>query len=97
MEVSTSKKLPTEQLQRYWNIQSHSLINYIKEVLNAPADQPEGIAPHVEADCRVYPNPTRGWVTVETPQGSRNINLSNRPAGVYIIPVEGHPVKITKL
>jgi hypothetical protein len=97
MEVSTSKKLPTEQLQRYWNIQSHSLINYIKEVFNAPADQPEGIAPHVEADSRVYPNPTRGWVTVETPQGFRNISLSNRPAGVYIIPVEGHPVKITKL
>ena len=97
MEVSNTKKLPTEQLTRYWNIQSHSLINYIKEVLNAPQSQPQGVHPIQTEYCRVYPNPTLGPVHVDTPAGTRSFDLSDRPAGLHIINVDGRPVKIIKL
>jgi len=97
MEVSNTKKLSTEQLTRYWYIQSHSLINYIKEVLNAPQSQPQGVHPVQAEYLRVYPNPTLGPVHIDTPAGTRSLDLSDRPAGLHIINVDGHPVKIIKL
>ena len=56
-----------------------------------------GIHPHPSAAVlRVYPNPTSGSVTVEGSYGSYRYDLSDRPAGVYILNVEGHPVKVVK-
>lgn len=97
MEVSNTKKLPTEQLSRYWNFQSHSLINYIKEVLNAPQPSHVEVAPCLPANFRVYPNPTRGKVTIETPEDIRTLDLTNQPSGLYFFRIEGQPVKILKL
>ena len=42
---------------------------------------------------KVYPNPTRGRVTV----GDSEYDLSTRPAGVYVLPYEGSAVRVIKL
>lgn len=96
MEVSSTKKLPSEQLIRYWNIQSRSLINYIKEVLSLPTD-PINIPATPSAQIHVYPNPTRGPLYIDTPEGTRYLDLSNKPAGIHILQIQGKPVKIIKL
>ena len=109
MEVSSTKQLGTENLQRYWRMQSHSLINYIKEIHALPNDTPDTIPPDTSLvgihsmdastpAITVYPNPTRGAVFIATPYGARRIiDLSDRPAGVYMLRVEGRIVKVVKL
>ena len=97
MEISSSKTLSSDKLNSYWNCQSHALINYIKEIHNIEDTGTVGIHPHPSAAVlRVYPNPTSGSVTVEGSYGSYRYDLSDRPAGVYILNVEGHPVKVVK-
>ena len=96
MEVSSTKKLPSEQLIRYWNIQSRSLINYIKEVLSLPTD-PINIPAVPSAQIHVYPNPTRGPLYIDTPEGTRYLDLSKKPTGIHILQIQGKPVKIIKL
>jgi len=95
MELSTSKTLSSNYLPHYWKCQSHALINYIKEIFTID-DTPVDIAPTPEASFRVYPNPTRGPVTVATPAHVYHYDLSNQPAGLYILQVEGRPVKVVK-
>ena len=111
MEVSSEKKLPSENLQRYWNIQGDALINYIKEVLPAgdtiPPDTTSGDTTHVgiensqlstlNSQLSIFPNPTRGEVFISTGDGIRRIDLSDRPAGIYILNVKGRPYKVIKL
>lgn len=106
MEVSSDKKLASESLQRYWNIQGDALINYIKEIhslRDTAADDTShvGIDPFRlssrDSQPLVYPNPTRGEVFISTPYGVRRFDLSDRPAGVYIINAKGRPVKVIKL
>ena len=95
MELSTSKTLSTDYLRHYWDCQSHALINYIKEIftINTTTD---GIQATTAAQYRAYPNPTRGPFKVTTPTQVYHYNLSDRPSGVYVISVEGHPVKVVK-
>lgn len=95
MELSTSKTLSTDYLRHYWDCQSHALINYIKEIftINTTTD---GIQATTAAQYRAYPNPTRGPFKVATPTQVYHYNLSDRPSGVYVISVEGHPVKVVK-
>ena len=95
MELSTSKTLSTDRLQHYWNCQSHALINFIKEIFTIP-NSTENITPTIATHYNVYPNPTRGPITVTTPTHAYHYNLSDRPAGVYVIPVEGRVVKVVK-
>lgn len=94
MELSHIKILPTTLLSHYWNCLSPSLINYIKEIhhLENPAAIPSPIVPHYNA----YPNPTHGPVILEGPQGSTCIDLSGRPAGIYLLEIDGHHMKIIK-
>ena len=96
MELSTSKKLSTHLLDHYWQCLSQSLINYIKEIHHLDDTTTEGIQLVDDRYC-VYPNPTRGKVCIDTPQGCRSIDLSGRPSGVYIVNIDGHAVKIVKL
>jgi hypothetical protein len=95
MELSTSKTLSTTRLDHYWQCQSHALINYIKEIHNLDDSSSVGIVAPV-VNMRVYPNPTTGAVTVEGTRGTYHYDLSDRPAGVYIVNVEGRPVKVVK-
>ena len=95
MELSTSKTLSTTRLNHYWQCQSHSLINYIKEIHNLDDTSTVGIVAPV-VNMRVYPNPTTGGVTIEGAKRVYHYDLSDRPAGVYIVNVEGRPVKVVK-
>ena len=99
MELSSTKSLSVDSLNHYWRCQSQALINYIDEVHGIDTATPPVAAPASAAAPRprVYPNPTRGMVTVETAHGRYTVDLSHRPAGVYIVPVEGVRVKIVKL
>ena len=95
MELSTSKTLSTTRLDHYWQCQSHALINYIKEIHNLDDSSSVGIVAPV-VNMRAYPNPTTGAVTVEGTRGTYHYDLSDRPTGVYIVNVEGRPVKVVK-
>ena len=95
MEISSSKTLSTTRLNHYWQCQSHALINYIKEIHNLDDTPSVGIVTPV-VNMRVYPNPTIGAVTAEGAKGTYHYDLSGRPAGVYIVNVEGRPVKVVK-
>ena len=102
MEVSSEKKLPSENLQRYWNIQGDALINYIKEVFPTSDTIPDdtthiGIDNSLNSQFLVYPNPTRGEVFISTWEGVHRIDLSDRPAGIYILNIKGRPYKVIKL
>ena len=98
MELSSSKTLSSDRLDSYWKCQSHALINYIKEIHNIDDSSSVGIAPQPAMNpMLVYPNPTTGNVTVEGSYGSYRYDLSDRPSGVYILNVEGRPVKVVKL
>ena len=99
MELSTSKTLSTTRLNHYWQCQSHALINYIKEIHNLDDTSAVGICPQPQPQAEnicVYPNPTTGSITVQGAYGSYHYDLSDRPSGVYILNVEGRPVKVVK-
>jgi len=96
MELSVTKKLPSELLATYWNFQSHALINYIGEILSLPDTSTQAAHTPQPDTYQAYPNPTRGTVNIVTPTGTHTIDLTGRPAGLHIIPIEGHPVKIVK-
>ena len=96
MELSTVKKLATNLLDHYWRVESQSLINYIEEIHHLD-DTVVGISHHQEAAYKAFPNPTRGKVTVVTPQGARCYDFSDRPAGDHIDRTGDMPVKSIKL
>lgn len=97
MELSTQKKLSSAQLPRYWQCQGTSLVRFIGEVLNLADTASVGIDAPAASSFVAYPNPTRGPVTIETPAGTLHYDLSDRPAGLHILPVDGRPVKVIKL
>lgn len=95
MEVSSSKTLSTDKLDKYWRVQRQSLINYIKEIYELTGtnaiSKPESTA------WRVYPNPTRRWVNIATESGVKTIDLGAYPTGLHILNIDNHPVKVIKL
>lgn len=111
MELSTTKKLSSDQLCHYWDCQSHALINYIHEIHSfatisdttivdtIPNDttQTESIFSSKTDSYKVYPNPTQGPITVVTPTKAYRYDLSDRRAGIHVIFVDNHPVKVIKL
>ncbi|MBR4505833.1 MAG: hypothetical protein IKP21_03575 [Bacteroidales bacterium] len=60
--------------------------------VNITANSGINSADNAEA-VKVYPNPTRGKVTV----GDKEYDLSGRSAGVYYLPVEGGSARVIKL
>lgn len=60
--------------------------------VNIAANSGINSADNAEA-VKVYPNPTRGKVTV----GNKEYDLSGRSAGVYYLPVEGGSARVIKL
>ena len=97
MELSTAKKLSSDQLPRYWQCQSSALIRFIDEVRTIPETPIVGIRQIDQQPFVAYPNPTRGPLNVVTPQGTLRYDLSNLSAGLHILSVEGRPVKVIKL
>lgn len=108
MELSSTKTVSTDRLNGYWHCESHALINYIKEIYSFTSFDtivndtttvdtvPVGISSPNKGNYTVYPNPTTGPVTVITPTQTLHFNLSDRPSGVYFIPVEDRYVKVVK-
>ena len=97
LEVSGTKMLPNSQLNHYWQANAQALINYIAEVEALDTTHTGIVIPQPAPTLTAYPNPTRGPVTVDGPTGSYHFDLSGRPAGVYLLPVEGGAVKVVKL
>ncbi len=97
LEVSSVKKLPNSQLAHYWDCNAQALINYIGEIhsIDGPLTAPQARGPLHGA--KVYPNPTRGPVTIETPAGRYHFDLSRHAAGISVITAEGVSFKIVKL
>ena len=74
--------------------EGRNLENSITVFLRVNVTGTNGIDHAVSAETvKVYPNPTRGIVTV----GDREYNLSDRPAGVYYLPVKGGAARVIKL
>lgn len=95
IEISINKILPTNRLNSYWASTSHSLINFINEIHDlddTTAAIPAAVVPQLIA----YPNPTHGPVTIRGLHDTYHFNLSDRPAGLYILRVEDHSVKVMK-
>lgn len=97
MELSSQKRLSSDRLPHYWHAQSPALINYIKEIHTLEPPIAIDNSPSTANNFWVYPNPTHGKVTVETPTGSLTFDLSNHPAGCHILNINGINVKIIKL
>lgn len=97
LEVSTTKKLSSDNLPHYWAAQSQALINYIGEIHSMPQHVSIAEPPSVSDKVMAYPNPTRGNVTVQTPHGISTFDLSNAPAGVHLLQVNGYWVRVVKL
>ena len=95
MELSISKRLSSHLLNHYWQSQAQALINYIDEIHHLD-DTLVSIPTRQATPFKVYPNPTRGKITVTTPHTQRHYDLGDRPAGVYFIPVDGQAVKVVK-
>ena len=73
--------------------------NYIKEIHNLDDTSAVGICPQPQPQAEnicAYPNPTTGSITFQGAYGSYHYDLSDRPSGVYILNVEGRPVKVVK-
>lgn len=97
MELSSVKKVASGDLPRYWRSQCQALINYIAEVHALPGGESE-VNPTARVDTwKVYPNPTRGKVTVKTDNRTVTLDLGNRSAGVHFFCVDGRWVRVVKL
>ena len=74
--------------------EGRNLENGITVYLRVNIAANSGINRAENADAvKVYPNPTRGKVTV----GNKEYDLSGRSAGVYYLPVEGGSARVIKL
>ena len=99
MELSSTKTISGNNLPRYWHCMAHSLINYIKEVHNLDEDDTVVVSIPEVAGRQLFlavPNPTHGPFKVEGERQCYQFDFSDRPAGVYVVRVEGRPVKIIK-
>ena len=63
MEISSTKKLSTNQLPTYWNFLQHSLVNYIEEIHTLPNNNS---VPHVAGiqSLSVFPNPASDHIVI---------------------------------
>lgn len=96
IEISNNKKLPSNKLESYWRASAHAWINLIKEVYQVPTSR-VSIVECNNPQVSVYPNPTLGKVKIMTQDSIQELDFSDKPSGVYIISIDGEPVKIIKL
>ena len=96
MELSSTKKVASGDLPRYWRSQCQALINYIDEVHSLPGESGVDMPDAAPLTWKVYPNPTRGAVTVETDSRTVSLDVSGRAAGVYFFYVDGRWVRVVK-
>ena len=74
--------------------EAHGLANGVTVFLRVNVSGSDGIEQAVNAEgVKVYPNPTRGKVTV----GDKEYDLGGRAAGVYYLPVKGGAARVIKL
>ena len=78
MEVSSDKKLSTNQLDAYWGYQHRSLINYIKELLLLYPPVESVAEADGEPMLKAYPSPTSGL-----------LHIDGSDSGVEIIDMQG--------
>lgn len=67
MEISTTKKLSTNQLPSYWGFLQHSLVNYIEEIHTLPGNPPEppvAIEQAATPSLTVFPNPASDHIVI---------------------------------
>lgn len=67
MEVSSIKKLSSDELPSYWRFLQNSLVNYITEVWNLPTNNSDCPAVASTPALRYYPNPTRDRIRLSEP------------------------------
>lgn len=97
MELSSTKKVASGDLPRYWRSQRQALINYIGEVHSLPGGE-SGVMPIAALPTwKVYPNPTHDRATVETDSRTVTLDLSNYAAGVHLFRIDGRWVRVVKL
>ena len=114
MELSTDKKLNSDELPEYWRFLQHSLVNYIEEVRHLN-NGTQGIGVADQRPLKVYPNPTRdklllseapthevqvfnmqGQQVLLLPAGTRLVDLSTLPGGIYMLRSGSHTAKVVK-
>ena len=114
MELSTDKKLNSDELPEYWRFLQHSLVNYIEEVRHLN-NGTQGIGVADQRPLKVYPNPTRdklllseapthevqvfnmqGQRVLLLPTGTRLVDLSTLPGGIYMLRSGSHTAKVVK-
>lgn len=96
MELSFVKQVASSHIPIYWNAYAEALIGYIAEV--PPTASPAAIyALQRAADSiKVYPNPTRGAVTVRCGGSVEYFDLSHCPTGVNVVKAFGRNIKVVK-
>ena len=73
MEISTTKKLSSNQLPTYWNFLQHSLVNYIEEI-HTLFGGTEHIAEVADSQhLSVYPNPATSHIIVKGANGTTEL------------------------
>ena len=77
MELSSTKLLSSDRLDEYWNFESTSLINYIKEIYALQSNN--GINDLIQDSRKfsVYPNPTTGTITIPEELIGHKIEIIN--------------------
>lgn len=92
MEISSTKKLSSDQLDEYWRFQHRSLINYIKETPRQST--PEGIAtPEPVSNGMRHILDLTGR-TLRTESDQQPLSLQGLPRGVYLVREKGKTKKI---
>lgn len=64
MELSSTKILSSDRLNEYWDFESHSLINYIKEIYALQPVNNINTPSHDTRKFTVYPNPSTETVVI---------------------------------
>src|SRR5574344_530956 len=96
LEVSSEKTLSSDELNTYWGIQHHALVNYIGEVHSLPYTDTTGIeTPAATTELAVYPNPTAGLLHCSLPTGG--VLLTIRGTQVMTLKADTKTVDLGRL
>ena len=97
MEVSTVKKLSSNQLPEYWRFLQHSLVNYIEEIHSLP-NSTNAISIISEPTLRFAPNPTRDRIIIANETSDpvqiydmRGHCVIENPAGARLVDLQSLP------
>ena len=74
MELSVTKRLPSEQLETYWRMLQRPMVNYIREVLALAPTTPTPATP-AASQLTLAPNPTDAWLHLSSADPSQPVRL----------------------